>query len=175
MLIPMDGGDRKMADHKHRSKHGVHDHSHHHHEHDHDYSGHIGHNHSHANDHLHSHTHGNAELERAEELKALSAAFVEGFRNAQDKTSYLRLAQIPFQRKGSDGLKMFLVDANIVSNWQIGTASPAFASPELAYMHYPGKMVSERETMTFIYVSKTQREDIDLGELLKLNIGGEAD
>ena len=58
------------------------------------------------------------------------------------------------------------VDAKIVSNWQIGTASPAFASRELAYMPFPGSMVSERETMTFTYVSLTGRADIDLIEIL---------
>lgn len=96
----------------------------------------------------------------------LSTAFVEGFRMAADKTSYLRLADIPFHRKGSDGLKMHLVAANIASDWQIGTASPAFGSRELVYLPYPGKMVSERETMTFTYVSLTERADIDLVDIL---------
>ncbi len=129
-----------------------------------------GHNHSHANEHLHSHTHGSVEQERAEEIRALATAFVEGFRSASDKTSYLRLSQIPFHRSGTDGLTMHLVDANIVCNWQIGTASPAFASRELAYMPYPGSMVSERESMTFTYVSLTEREDVDLLSLLEAGI-----
>ncbi len=105
-----------------------------------------------------------------EELKVLATSFVDGFRGAEDKTSYLRLAGIPFQRPGKDGLTMSLVDAAIASNWQIGTASPAFASRELVYMPFPGNMVSHRESMTFTYVSLTERADIDLVDLLSERI-----
>ncbi len=104
--------------------------------------------------------------ESSDELQHLSAAFVDGFRSAADKTSYLKLAGIPFERTGGDGLTMHLVDASIVSNWQIGTASPAFGSRELVYLPFPGPMVRERETMSFTYVSLTERADIELQELL---------
>lgn len=138
-------------------------HSHGHgHGHSHDLHHGIGHNHNHDHDHLHSHVHGQTPADHAEDIKVLSSSFVEGFRKAEDKTSYLRLAEIPFSHPGSDGLTMHLVDAKIISNWQIGTACPAFASRELAYMPFPGSMIEERETMTFTYVSLTQRIDIDL-------------
>lgn len=126
-----------------------------------------GHNHNHDNaDHLHSHTHGASETARREELQVLTTAFVDGFRAAADKNSYLRLAHIPFQRDGSDGLTLHLVDARIDSKWQIGTASPAFAQRELVYLPLPACMISERETMTLTYVSLTQRQDIDIATLL---------
>ena len=48
----------------------------------------------------------------------------------------------------------------------LGTASPAFGSRELVYLPYPGEMVTERETMTFTYVSLSERADIDLTEVL---------
>ena len=149
-------------------------HSHHHHEHDHAHGHHHhhaphggpGHNHPPETEHLHSHAHGDQGREHAEELKALCAAFIDGFRQAADKNSYLRIAGIPFSRTGSDGLAMHLVDTAIVSNWQIGTASPAFASRELVYLPYPGKMIDLRETMTFTYVSLTERADFVLTDLL---------
>ena len=133
--------------------------------HTHDHSHGPGHNHAHP-DHLHSHPHGHSGSDRKAELQMLAASFIDAFRAADDKTSYLRLAGIPFQRPGGDGLTLNLVDAAIVSNWQIGTASPAFASRELVYMPFPGSMVSSRETMTFTYVSLTAREDVDLLDLL---------
>ncbi len=142
-----------------------HTHSHDHHHHDHDHHHHHGHNHGGA-DHLHSHVHGASDAERADELQALATSFIDGFRSAEDKTSYLRLAGVPFHQAGKDGLVQHLVDAKIVSNWQIGTASPAFASRELVYMPFPGSMVSERETMTFTYVSLTERLDMDLIDIL---------
>ena len=109
---------------------------------------------------------GNGAAALAGERKTLATAFIEGFRSAADKTSFLRLAGIPFSRGGADGLTLYLVDAAIVSNWQIGMASPAFASRELAYLPYPGTMVSERETMSFTYVSLTARLDADLLDLI---------
>lgn len=151
-------------DHTHRHEHDHHDHSHSH-------SHGMGHNHAHGEvEHLHSHVHGTSSREKVEELKVLATSFVDGFRAADDKTSYLRLAGIPFQKTGKDGLTMSLVDAAIASNWQIGTASPAFASRELVYMPFPGNMVSHRETMTFTYVSLTERADIDLVDLLSERI-----
>ena len=159
-----------MALHQHHHHDHTHDHTQGHghdhpHDHGHDHSHGLGHNHTHPG-HLHSHAHGQNGRERVEELKALTVAFVEGFRAADDKTSYLRLAGIPFSRTGPDGLTMHLVDAEIRSNWQIGTASPAFASRELVYMPYPGKMVTGREEMVFTYVSLTHRTDVPLGELI---------
>ena len=146
--------------------HDDHDHPHHH---DHGHHHHHGPGHNHAHDHgehLHSHVHGDAAKERAEELRALAAAFLDGYRKADDKTSFLRIAGVPFKLQGSDGLAMHLIETRIESRWQLGTASPAFGSRELVYLPYPGKMVSERETMTFTYVSLTERDDIDLSEIL---------
>jgi hypothetical protein len=141
----------------------MHDHSHRHdHHHPHTHHGHNG----GPSDHLHSHLHGHAVHESAEELKVLTGAFVDGFRRAEDKTSYLRLAGIPFQRPGTDGLTLHLVDASIVANWQIGTASPAFATRELAYLPFPGSMVTSRETMMLTYVSLTERADVDIVQVL---------
>ena len=126
-----------------------------------------GHNHEHGPaEHLHSHIRSSSGETRAAEIRTLATAFIEGFRSASDKTSYLRLSGIPFSRQGQDGLAMHLVDARILSHWQIGTASPAFASRELVYLPYPGEMVNDRETMTFTYVSLTERVDIDLVTLI---------
>lgn len=154
------------------TRHHSHKHPHHHrhdqghdHQHDQGRAHGVGHNHP-QGDHLHSHIHGHGDQARSDELKILSASFVEGFRRAEDKTSYLRLSGIPFQQTGKDGLTLNLVDAMIISNWQIGTASPAFGSRELAYMPFPGPMVEARETMNFVYVSLTERADIDLLTLL---------
>ena len=143
-----------------------HDHSH---DHDHDHGHHHGPGHNHPHDHaehLHSHVHGDAAKERQEELRVLATAFLDGYRKSDDKTSFLRVAGVPFKRTGSDGLAMHLVETKIESKWQLGTASPAFGSRELVYLPYPGEMVTERETMTFTYVSLSERADIDLIDIL---------
>lgn len=152
-------------------------HTHHHGDaHHHAHGQHHGHGHNHPQgDHLHSHVHGGHQSARIEEMQELAASFIDGFRSAEDKTSYLRLAHIPFTIDGEDGLKMNLVDAAINSNWQIGTASPAFASRELVYMPFPGKMVQHREKMTFTYVSLTGRRDVDLTEFLSRSLEADSD
>jgi hypothetical protein len=155
----------KRSNHHHNRRH-----HHHHHEADdgHSHSPGTGHNHHHDHDHLHSHVHVNADAERAEAIGKLADTFVDSFRKASDKQAFLKLAGIPSNRKGSDGLTMHLVDVAISTNWQVGTASPAFASKELTYLPYPGEMIRERETMTFTYVSMTAREDVDLIELMDI-------
>lgn len=149
--------------HTHSHDHDGHDHhDHEHHNHDHG----VGHNHTHDHDHMHSHVHVDPKKERQHRLQSLAASFIEGFRKADDKPSFMELAGIPISRVGTDGLKMHLVDTVIESKWQLGTASPAFAQRDLVYLPYPASMVEERETMTFVYVSLTERADIDLADAL---------
>ena len=142
----------------------MHDHrAHYHHDHSHTHHGHNS--EAGAADHLHSHLHG-ADESRREELQSLSQAFIEGFRQAEDKTSFLRIAGIPFERPSLDGRTLKLVDVEITAGYQVGTASPAFGSPELVYMPFPGPMVRERTAVRFVYVSLKEREDVDLLEIL---------
>lgn len=138
--------------------------NHHHGEHHHHHHG-PGHNHSH--DHMHSHVHTDPDKEKLDRLSALAAAFMEGFRKAEDKPAFLELSGVPQSRQGSDGFKMHLIDVAISSTWQMGTASPAFMSKDLAYLPYPSSMINERETLTFTYVSLTERYDLGLLEFLK--------
>jgi hypothetical protein len=114
---------------------------------------------------LHSHILGDAGRERREEIQALAASLLEGFRNAADKTSFLRMAGIPFRLKGDDGLALHLVDVAFASNYQVGTASPGFATREISYLRFPGELVTARERMVLTYVSLTRRSDRDLVDL----------
>lgn len=144
-------------------------HSHHHHDHDHDHDHDHAHGpgHNHSHDHMHSHVHTSPDKEREDRLKVMAAAFIDGFRKTDDIPAFLALAGIAQHRNGSDGLKMHLIDTAIETKWQLGTASPAFGSRDLVHLPYPASMVQGRETMTFTYVSLTERFDIDLMELLK--------
>jgi len=122
-----------------------------------------GHNHAEA-DHLHSHMH---HPDRAAELQVLSAQFIEGFVQARDKSSYLRLAGVPFERDGQEGKGCLkLVDVQLSTEWQVGTASPGFGTRELSYLPFPGEMVQERTNMGFLYVSISERHVVDLRDFL---------
>lgn len=136
-----------------------HDHAHNHHHHHHG----PGHNHDHA-DHMHSHMH---EVDEAAELQVLTAQFIDGFAAAKDKMSYLRIAGVPLEIDApAGGPKMKLVDVQLKTEWQVGTASPSFGSRELSYMPYPGEMVTERTNMDFIYVSLETKHVADLRTFL---------
>ncbi|MEM8803008.1 MAG: hypothetical protein AAGF55_10775 [Pseudomonadota bacterium] len=127
-------------------------------------NGHIGHNHSHA-EHLHSHM---PDADKAEELQLLTAQFIDGFTSAKDKMSYLRLAGVPLEIDALDGgPSLKLVDVQLTTEWQVGTASPSFGSRELSYLPYPGDMVTERTNMSFIYVSLVAKQTNDLRSFLQ--------
>jgi hypothetical protein len=126
--------------------------------------GHIGHNHA-DGDHLHSHL---PDADKAEELQILTAQFIDGFVAAKDKMSYLRLAGVPLEIDAPGiGPKMKLVDVQLTTEWQVGTASPSFGSRELSYLPYPGDMVTERTNLGFVYVSLEAKQINDLRSFLQ--------
>ncbi|MEL6991962.1 MAG: hypothetical protein AAGL92_10325 [Pseudomonadota bacterium] len=125
--------------------------------------GHIGHNHAH--DHLHSHL---PPEDEAAELQVLATQFIDGFVEAKDKMAYLRLAGVPLERQpAGGGAAMKLVDVQLTTEWQVGTASPSFGSRELSYLPYPGEMVTERTNLALVYVSLDTKELLDLRRFLQ--------
>lgn len=141
-----------------------HDHHHDHHHHDHDHAPHgAGHNHAHG-DHMHSHMH---EQDEAADLQVLAVQFIDGYLQAKDKASYLKLAGVPFERASKDGDKALkLIDVELKTEWQVGTASPSFGSRELSYLPFPGEMVQERTNMSLIYVSLAEKSTLDIRDFL---------
>ncbi len=126
------------------------------------FDGHIGHNHAH--DHLHSHM---PPEDEAAELQVLATQFIDGFVQAADKTAYLRLAGVPFERPGTGGAAALkLVDVALSTEWQVGTASPSFGSRELSYLPFPGEMVTERTNMALVYVSLEEKSNLDIRDFL---------
>jgi len=138
-----------------------HDHAHHHHHDRHR----PPHDHNRPDEHLHSHMHGPDE---AAELQVLTAQFIDGFVQARDKMSYLRLAGVPLEKPGSGGgPSLKLVDVRLTTEWQVGTASPSFGSRELSYLPFPGEMVTERTNMELLYVSIEGKQIEDLRDVLR--------
>ncbi|CUH80937.1 hypothetical protein SAMN04488093_106217 [Tropicibacter naphthalenivorans] len=103
----------------------------------------------------------------AADLQVLAAQFIDGFVQAKDKTFYLKLAGVPFERPGKGGAKALkLVDVELTTDWQVGTASPSFGSRELSYLPFPGEMVRERTNMSLVYVSMDEKASLDLRDFL---------
>lgn len=105
--------------------------------------------------------------DHAADLQVLAAQFIDGFVQAKDKTSYLKLAGVPFERPGKGGDKALkLVDVELKTEWQVGTASPSFGARELSYLPFPGEMVRERTNMALIYVSMDEKSSLDIRDFL---------
>lgn len=146
--------------HDHPHGHG-HEHGHHHH---HDAPPGRGHNHAHGADPFHSHL---VPEDEAADLQVLATQFIDGFVQAADKSAYLRLAGVPFERPGAGGATALkLVDVELKTEWQVGTAAPSFGSAELSYLPFPGAMVSERTNMALVYVSMQEKSLLDIRDFL---------
>lgn len=131
----------------------------------------TGYGHPHVHDHTHDHGEGKAHhhhasvAANAEEMKAVEAAFIAGFRDAPDKQAFLRLSGIPLslERPGQTALK--LIEVELTDKFQVGSASPGFATRELSYQPLPAALVSQTTALTFIYVSVDSMVEKTLSEV----------
>ena len=87
----------------------------------------------------------------AEDL--LERAFVEGFRAATDKASFLRLAGIPLETDidGEPGYK--LMEVRLADSYAVGSAAPGFGGGGLVYHPFPGELVRLTTELVFVYCS----------------------
>jgi hypothetical protein len=100
---------------------------------------------------------------------AVEDAFIAGFREAPDKAGFLALARIPLELPGGEGPGLKLVEVVLEDSFEVGRASPGFASRELVYHPLPGKLVTSRTRLAFRYVSSERLEELSLAEVLALS------
>ena len=117
-----------------------------------------------GHDHVHTHPHPHME-ENAEEMRAVEAAFIAGFRGAPDKQAFLRLSGIPLSldRPGATALK--LIEVKLEDTFRVGSASPGFATRELSYQPLPAALVSQTTKLIFVYVSADDLAEKTLTEI----------
>jgi hypothetical protein len=162
-----------------RRQHGhSHDHDHgqsHDHGHSHDHGDHAhAHAHSHAEAHAQHHDHGGPGHNRAPErpvaqwqtphspdgptqgiaepdLDKVEAAFIDGFIDASDPVSFLRLSRIPFELTASDGARLNLLRVEIDALADVGSLTPHLGGGSFRYDPLPPRMVSHRRRLRFVY------------------------
>lgn len=119
----------------------------------------------HSDVHTHPHPHAG---ENAEELKAVETAFIAGFRDAPDKQAFLRLSNIPLslERPGATALK--LIEVKLTDSYQVGSASPGFATRELSYQPLPAALVGHSTNLSFVYVAVDSVVEKPLSEIWDL-------
>jgi hypothetical protein len=152
-----------MHDHNHRHNHGRgHRNGHHHHDHSHDHvvgvSGYglapaAGHN---AAAQVaqwqepHAHPHDHPQLPEPD-FDLIEASFAESFPKASDPTSFLRLAQIPFVGRHSDGRVLRLLRVEFEQATDVGAITPHVGGETLRYDPLPAQMISRRQRLSFVY------------------------
>jgi hypothetical protein len=142
--------------------HRGHDHHHHH-----DFGGaggfHFGPGHNHApapqrvvqwqRPHLDdAHTHGAGTHDHVEaDLDLVETAFVEAFASAPDPTSFLRLAQVPFEATAADGAQLALLRVEVDAVTDVGSVMPHLGGESFRYDPLPARMVTRRRRLRFVY------------------------
>lgn len=91
----------------------------------------------------------------------LERAFVEGFRAASDRASFLRLAGIPLEAAIGDIAGFKLMEVRITDSVAVGAANPGFGTETLVYHPYPAALMRQETVLVFVY--RTAREVRELG------------
>ena len=158
---------------------------------DHSHDHHRPHGHHHAHDHGgHHHPHGlghnaarrplqwqtphdpsasQGETQAPEpDLDLVEAAFVAGFANAPDPTSFLRLARIPFAGQTPEGDVLKLLRVETEEAVDVGAVSPGLGGGPLRHDPLPAKLVSRRRRLAFLYFDGTRARSLSFTEALSL-------
>jgi hypothetical protein len=110
-----------------------------------------------ARDHSHDH--------READVDLVEAAFVEGFLEATDPTSFLRLARVPFEARTGDGTKLSLLRVEIDAVADVGSLTPHLGGGGFRYDPLPARMVSRRKRLRFVYFDGANPRSLDLAEV----------
>jgi hypothetical protein len=110
----------------------------------------------------HDHEHGEPDLDLVEK------AFVTGFADAPDPTSFLRLARIPFEANAADGTRLVLlrVETDLVTD--VGAVMPHLGGASFRYDPLPAALVAHRRRLRFVYFDGQGLRALSLGEVREL-------
>jgi hypothetical protein len=93
-----------------------------------------------------------AEPDHAEpDLDLVETAFVEAFAGASDPTSFLRLAQVPFEATAPDGARLALLRVEVDAVTDVGSVMPHLGGATFRYDPLPAKMATRRRRLRFVY------------------------
>jgi hypothetical protein len=108
-------------------------------------------------------------VRRAEpDLDLVEAAFAEGFAEASDPTSFLRLASIPFEAVADDGVKLALLRVEVEAVTDVGSLTPHLGGGGMRFDPLPARMVSRRKRLRFMYFDGTTLRPLDLAQVKAL-------
>jgi len=116
-----------------------------------------------------AHDHGHHAPAGAEpDLDQVEAAFVSGFTAATDPTSFLRLANIPFEATDGDGRKLVLLRVETDLVVDVGSVTPHLGGGSFRYDPLPAAMTARRRKLRFVYFDGKELHLLGFAEARKL-------
>ena len=92
-------------------------------------------------------------------------AFIDGFMDAPDPTSFLRLARMPFEITAADGSKLNLLRVEIDALTDVGSLTPHLGGASFRYDPLPAGMVSHRRRLRFVYFDGENLRPLSFAEV----------
>lgn len=102
------------------------------------------------------------------DLDLVEKAFSEGFSVTNDPTSFLRLAQVPFEGVTPDGKRLVLLRVETDAVADVGSVTPHLGGESFGYNPLPAAMVSRRQRLRFIYFDGQAPRALKLEEVRAL-------
>lgn len=102
------------------------------------------------------------------DLDLVEAAFADSFATAADPTSFLRLAQIPFELRTADGARLCLLRVETEQVTDVGSVMPHFGSESFRYDPLPAKLTERRRRLRFVYTDGKAPRALSFAEVRAL-------
>jgi hypothetical protein len=109
-----------------------------------------------------------ASLEPEPDFDLVEAAFIEGISQAEDPTSFLRLARVPFRACAADGTSLCLLRVEIEHCIDVGALSPHLGGGEMRYDPLPARLISRRKQLRLAYFDGAGVRRLTLAEAVVL-------
>lgn len=130
----------------------------------------VGHNHAQGprvaqwqTPHLEANQQPGPDVER--DIDKVEMAFIAGFMDATDPTSFLRLARVPFELTAADGSKLSLLRVEIEALTDVGSVTPHLGGKSFRYDPLPSGLVSHRRRLQFVYFDGQNLRPLSFAEV----------
>jgi hypothetical protein len=102
------------------------------------------------------------------DVDLIELAFIRGLASAADPTSFLRVAQIPFDARSSNGTRLVLLRIETESITDVGSVTPHFGGMSFRYDPLPRRMATRRERLRFVYFDGSEPQVLSLAVVRQL-------
>jgi hypothetical protein len=102
------------------------------------------------------------------DLDLVEIAFVEAFSITVDPTSFLRLAQVPFEMTAADGRSLVLLRVEVEAVTDVGSMMPHMGGSSFRYDPLPASLVERRRKLRFVYADGQGLRALNFAEVRAL-------